>query len=122
MKTFYTSIALFILMIAFILINASYINRTVNELTEITHALPSPINSNYDTCINDLKEFWEQNYTAISFSVCMNDLNKISDSISQLKAYSTNQNEQDFEATRKILINAINNMCRLEKISWDSIM
>ena len=122
MKAFYVSVVLFLFMATIIIANAIYINRTADKLMLMTASLPAPDNEKYEECITDLQTFWKRNYSAISLSVNLNDLNKISDNMSQLIAYSTNQNNQDFEATRKLLVNSIWNMQRLEQISLDSIM
>lgn len=122
MKTFILSVIIFITMVTIIILNSVYINQTANMLIQMTNSLPTPGCLDYNSRITNMERQWKEHYSLLCLTINLNDLNKVADCISQLKAYSVNDNEQDFESTRQLLINAIKNMHRLEKLSLDSIM
>lgn len=122
MKTFIVSMVLFITMMTLIIVNSLYVNQTANTIMQMTTSLPAPGCLDYSGRITSMERLWEQHYSLLNLTVSLNDLNKVADCISQLKAYSVNDNEQDFESTRQLLVNAIKNLHRLEKLSLDSIM
>ena len=122
MKTFIVSMVLFITMMTHIIVNSLYVNQTANTIMQMTTSLPAPGCLDYNGCMTSMERLWEQHYSLLNLTVSLNDLNKVADCISQLKAYSVNDNEQDFESTRQLLVNAIKNLHRLEKLSLDSIM
>lgn len=109
-------------MVTIIILNSVYINQTANMLIQITNSLPTPGCLDYNSRITNMERQWKEHYSLLCLTINLNDLNKVADCISQLKAYSVNDNEQDFESTRQLLINAIKNLHRLEKLSLDSIM
>lgn len=121
MKTFYASIILFIITVSLIVLNYSYISNLSEKLTEMTENLPSPSEEGCYKAVEDLYAFWEKNHDIARISTGYIELNKISDAITSLKVYAANNSISDFENTRELLYNAIDELHRLESFSFYNI-
>ncbi len=121
MKTFYIAIVLFVLMIAAIVINALYINRVCDRMYFMASEAPGTVEEGCCAEVSILEEFWLENQKYIRLSVSFIEINQISNSISSMKAFAESGDEGEFENARRILLNTIQEMRRLESLRWSSM-
>lgn len=122
MKTFYVSIILFFSMVVIIVVNAIYINNVTNSLQALTLQLSDTSDQHCDIKLKNLSNHWEKNKKIISLSANAIDINKISDYISQLKASAKSEETVDFEIAKQMLINSIERIRHLEKITLSNMI
>ena len=121
MKSFITVTFLFIILIALIFANASFINATSRELLQKAESLPD-VKS--DHCKDELKSFessWNEFKKAASFTVSYTELSKISCLIEELHVHLSNNNVVDFDHTLAVMINSLREIPRFECLSIDTI-
>lgn len=122
MKTFYVSIILFFSMVVIIVVNAIYINNVTNSLQALTLQLSDTSDQYCDIKLKNLSDHWEKNKEIIGLSTNAIDINRISDHISQLKASTKSGETVDFEIAKQMLLNSIERIRHLEKITLSNII
>ena len=121
MKTFYFSIALFVLTLAAVAVNHAFINRTSDRLVEMTEALPPADDPACADAVSEIYDHWQKKHDIARISVSYIELNRVTDAISTMKVYAESGYRADFENARALLLNAIDEMRRLESFSPGSI-
>ena len=116
MKIFIFALALFILLVGFIIFNYIYVNKTSDELAQTTARLSQSINE-----INALEEFWETKRPIIVLSSGMSKIDNIYCLIDSLRIYAKYGNTVEFECVRELLINAFLDLSEFESLKLEDI-
>ncbi len=115
MKSFWTSVCIFGLLIGIIIWNSIYIHRVCRELTEAAKELPA-----YEdgaTALAVLTEKWERESIYMELSVSHNSINKISDCLYEWKSAAKVGDEAEYERCRYLFLSIINQITRAEGVS-----
>ena len=121
MKSFIAVTFLFIILVALIFANASFINSTAKELLQKAETIPDAKSAH---CKYELKVFessWNEFKKAASFTVSYTELSKISCLIEELHVHLSNNNVVDFDHTLAVMINSLREIPRFECLSIDTI-
>lgn len=118
MKTFFISLAFFLLLLAVVVLNYIYINGICDGLTELADALESEL---CDERISALEECWEKHQTLLCFSVNYEYINNISGRISSIRALF-DANDAFVLREVALLKEDIKEMRKLESLSPQNIL
>lgn len=119
MKALITICIIFALMLGCIIWNYHYINDVADRLTVMTDALPPAGQEGCYAAASRLDEYWQEQQGRVRLSVSFVELNRVSDAITALKSYAASGSAADLECTRRLLLNAICELRRLESLSLD---
>lgn len=108
-------------MIAVIVINAQYINRVCDRMYVMASEAPGAGEGGCYAEVSVLEEYWLENQKYVRLSVSFIEINQISNSISSMKSFAKSGDEGEFENARRILLNTIQEMRRLESLRWSSM-
>ena len=108
---------LFIALVISTAINYLYINNVGNVLERLTEeARKSP-----SEC-TQLSEYWKKHKTIVAISVSNTEIERLSDAIDSLVAYVDSNCFEEFERSIELVLNAIESIRRLERISTENIL
>ena len=104
-----------------IAVNSRFINDFYSAATQSVKEMP-PVGSGgcYDA-VCDFEAYWNEQKTAVSFSVSYDEVEKITERIRLLKKAALIGDETEFELHREQLITAIEHASHLERVSFESI-
>ncbi len=119
MKVFWFSIALLLLLTVMIGINCAYINNVANRLKNDVEALSSvDCQAQADT----LLEYWEAEEDWVGLSVGYGVVDRIKEQILLLRNAAMRGDEQGFASARTLLLDAVEDMRRLEQFSIGNLI
>ena len=122
MKGFIITITIFIVLLCTMFFNCYFVEKTINEMEEIVHTLnPQPCEEN-SILIDQIKKDWEKESIWLGLSVDYNDIKELTDIIDSLKAANETQNIEQFQIQVALLINAMDEIGRLERFSIKNIL
>ena len=119
MKVFWISLVLFLLLLAGIFWNAHYVRESSEHLTELAEELTEP-DEREDT-LSELEEFWEKNKNLFGLSVGFRELDHFGEVLVELRWAHDHSLEAEFQKYRALLLDAIEEISRTEKISVGNI-
>ncbi len=122
MRTLVIVLVIFALLCSSIALNYVYINNVENELTVIAHSLDYSDRKICGQKIAEIKSIWQKSSDIFSISVNYKDIDYLGETLLSLSAAFEDKNEQDFERYRLLLIDAIEGVCRLEKLTFFNII
>jgi hypothetical protein len=108
---------LFIALVLATVINYLYINNVGNTLK----SLAEQTRENPSGCIA-LSEYWEKHKDIVAISVSNIEIERLSDAIDSLVAYVDSDCFEEFRRSIELVINAIESIRRLERISTETIL
>lgn len=98
MKSFFSSLAIFTLMLGSIIWNYLYIGETCAVLREKIELLPAC--SQAEAAVEDLVAYWEKESGKIGISTSQHIIDKMNDCLSELRYAAANNDAQFFECAR----------------------
>ena len=119
MKIFALSLLLPILIIALVVANSIYVNRTITTLTERARTLTQ---DRTDTAAEKLLSYWEGHRSLIALSVSLREIDSTTENIICFKSACANDNEWLIEQSYSLLCNSLDDIRRYEKISLLNIL
>ena len=122
MRSIVITLAAFLLLCVLTVFNYNYINNTSDELTRLTDALDF---SNKDSCrktLNEIDDLWKKSSTIFSLTVSFREIDYLGETLISLSSAFDSANKSEFERYRSLLIDAIDGVSRLEKISIINIL
>lgn len=119
MKAFWISLILFVLLLAGIFWNAHYIRENEKYLTELVTSLE--ISEDREERICELEEFWEKHKKLFGLSVGFRELDHFGEVLAELRWAHDHSFEAEFQKYRSLLLDAIEEITRNEKISIGNI-
>jgi hypothetical protein len=121
MKGFYFALALLAGVVLLVAINAAFVIDTQASLSRTVEAL-SPVPSEVAIGqIRALREQFESKETKLSFSINYYLLDRIKELLASLEAYAASGDTPGYTSTHQLLRDTIQDLSRLETISWMTI-
>ena len=121
MRTLIIASAIFLALCATMTANFKYINKTADELTELTEKL-SIDDADCLEKIDEIEKKWEKSADIFSLSVGFKEIDYLGETLLALRSTAENGSELEFERYRALLIDAIDGVRRLEKFSIMNIL
>ncbi|MBO7310734.1 MAG: hypothetical protein J6U86_05010 [Clostridia bacterium] len=119
MKIFALSLLLPILIIALVVANSIYVNRTINTLTELARTLKQDRTA---VSAEKLLSYWESHRAFIALSVSLREIDSTTENIICFKSACANNNDWLIEQSYSLLCNSLDDIRRYEKISLLNIL
>lgn len=120
MKAWIVSLCLFILLIGIIIGNAVYVHRVADHLCSTLHALHFE-DAKTAATLEELDAYWQRHHPFISLSISYRELDHVSETMISLRAAYDTQNVSDFEGYRQLLLDAADELSRLERFSVENL-
>ena len=122
MKGFILTVSLFIIMMAMIVTNFTYLNSIHEYMhTELAKISQAPCKDN-EQIINNLISYWEKNKDLVSLSVSFREIEELSNALDAVYAANNVGNRDQLSINLGLLKNSIDAIIRLEKISISNIL
>lgn len=113
---------LFLILVCIIILNAFFVQKSIENMKKNINSLNYvPCKENEDIIDAFIKE-WEKTSIWLSFSVSYSDIQDMTDMIDALKAANQTQNLNQFQIHVELLLNAIDEIGRLENLSIKNIL
>ena len=122
MKTFYAAIIFFFILLILIGVNYAYINARSDELEKLTVELPSPESDGCSDSLEKIESLWKKNERIFSFSIVRSEINSVSEAIISLRVYCDKKDSVEFERHKLLLLDAIDEIRRLEAFKIESVL
>ena len=120
------AICVLCLILITVTVNAVFVNRLVDRLTDMAEALPSsPEEQDTEKLIariNELADLLAAHEKALNLSVSFQLIDRAHELTDQLKAYAATHEAGNYAATRESLLDALDDLKRLEKIGAENIL
>ncbi len=116
MKSFVISLVLSILMVGGVVINCIYVNKVGCHIQDTAEQLPSPSDPVCLPMASELEEQWKKDAQWIHISVNHTIVDRIGEQASTLVACAKSGDLYGFCTARALLLDAIEDMQRLESI------
>ena len=120
MKTFIASLCAFFLLILLIIWNSFFVRSTTRELERSLSEMP--ICKEAEEAVERLYSYWEKQHLRLSLSIAFADIHNMDVCVLEMKTAVQNKDALQFETARLLALDAIEDMQRLERITWDSIL
>lgn len=122
MKGFYITIALFLVLVISGILNFLFINNVYSEMNEmISDISESPCPENEEK-IKRLSEYWEEANSIVGISVNFLSIDSVSNLIDSVYVYNEQGDDIQLSYSIELLINAVENIKRLEVFSIKNIL
>lgn len=118
MKSFFSSLAIFALMLGMIVCNYLYIEETCAALHEKIELLPTCEQAN--SAVEDLVSYWEGESCKIGLSTSQHIIDKMNDCLSELCYAVANGDTQFFECARYRAIGIIKEIEDAESLQLEN--
>lgn len=122
MRGFIITAILFSIMIIIIISNMFLMNEATRNMKEAIDNLEKIPCQENEIIIEKLTNDWQKMSVWVSLSVSYDDIEEITDIISTLQASNRTNNIEQFQIHISLLLNSIDEMGRLEKISIKNIL
>ena len=119
MKAFWISLTLFSFLLGGIFWNIHYIHKSEQHLTELVTALDAEERREERLC--ELESFWEKHRDLFGLSVGFRELDHFGEVLAELRWAHDYGDEADFQRSRALLLDAIEEITRNEKIAMGNI-
>ena len=118
MKIFAVSLLLLISMVALVVINALYIERTIDRMIELSDASR---NNKSAESLDELCRYWESHRSFIALSVSLREIDSVTENLLNIKSAFSEGNEWMLEQSYALFLNALEDIRRYEKIALINI-
>ena len=119
MKVFIVSLCSFFILLVVIGINFHYVRGVTDRICRETEALI--FSEEEATSLYELESFWKEQHFKLSFSVSHRELSCLDEALCGLRSAYETKNRSDFEHYRLLVLNAANDIARLESFSAENI-
>lgn len=116
MRSFIISLILSVLMVGGVVLNCIYVNNVGNHIREDAEVLPHPTDPNCLSMASDLEERWKKDAQWIHISVNHTIVDRIGEQATTLVACAEIGDVYGFCTARALLLDAVEDMLRLESI------
>ena len=120
MKTFIISTAIFLALIAIIIINYIYINDSADKLDDMAKAI-IPGSENIDESITKLEKLWDKIRFKLELSTNHSLINEIGIKISNIRLLANDSANLQLTKELMLLREKIKELRRLERLSLENI-
>jgi hypothetical protein len=120
MKTFVLSLCVFGTLLLTILFNCLFVDRTMDTLELTLETLPACEEATES--VEALTHYWERCHNELSFSISHSEIREMDNCILQMRIAAQSNSSYEYELARALGLEAIHQMRRLERFSWDGIL
>ena len=118
MKTFIIALVVFSVLLTLIILNALFVNRTMDELRAAILILPACD----EIALVDILTSWKNHYTLLSLSVSRNEMRDMDVWLAEMRIAATRGDTLQFETARAKALDSIDDIRRLERIALSNIL
>lgn len=122
MKSFWTAVIIFSVMIMMIIANSLYMSKITTNLCEMLRNISEPADYQCIQQIIRFENYWKKHCNIIKLSTTSDEINSISSAIIKLKYLALELEESEFEVVRHQLLHAICNIRESEQLSLENII
>lgn len=122
MRGFIITSVLFILLLIMIFSNFYFVKTLINDMQKNVNLLNSIPCKENAIIIEKLIAEWEKDSIWLSFSVSYDNIEELTNILDSLKATNSTENFEQFQIHVELLLNAIEEIGRLEKFSIKNIL
>ena len=115
MKTFYAVLIVFTLLIALILCNTLYIDRTTATLREHLSALPHAASTK--AALAELEQYWSGRRGVVALSKPLDLVWRIDELLIELRSAVVRGDSDDFDLALRLTLDAVARVQRIEGLS-----
>lgn len=115
MKTFYAVLIVFALLLAVILCNALYIDRTVAALQQHLNSLAHAEDA--EAALTELERCWEQRRGIVALSKPLELVWRIDEHLIELRSAVVRDDGDDLDLALRLALDAVTRMQRIEGLS-----
>jgi hypothetical protein len=121
MKTVIFTFLFFTLLLCFIFINFSYINKTSGRLCSLVQRLPDANDKMCISAVDRLTNEWKGCRNLIELSTSLSRLQQIDNLLSSLKVFAAKGRDAEYEQCRAHLANAFTEISEFESLNFFDI-
>lgn len=122
MRGLIITLILFATLTAIMIFNFYFVDSLISNMENEVHSLSCTPSAENTPIFEKLKKDWEKKSIWLSLSVAYDDIEKVTDLIDSLNAANETQNFVQFQIHIELLLNALEEMGRLEKFSLKNIL
>ena len=122
MRTLIITVTIFVAMCILMVLNYNSIPDTSDELTRLTDSLDYSSKAECQATLTELDDLWKKSSPIFSLTVSFREIDYLGETLLSLSSSFESGNKIEFEKYRSLLIDAIDGVSRLEKISVISIL
>lgn len=122
MRGLVITLALFVILLGIITVNSIFVEYSVQKMRYTVENLQLIPCSQNQIIINELDTNWKRISLWLSLSVCYEYIEELTDVIDAAKAANEMGNVEQFKIHVNLLLNAIDELGRLEKFSIKNIL
>ncbi|MBQ8819056.1 MAG: hypothetical protein IJZ83_10785 [Clostridia bacterium] len=120
MKVLVTSLLLFVIVIAAVTINATYVHKTIDiarELAEVAYK-----NSASEEALNELSEHWDSTVKLLSLSVNLREIDTATENLLVFLSACRDGYEYGIEQSYTLFIDSLDDIVKYEKFEMANIL
>lgn len=118
MKSFFSALAIFLLMLSMIIWNYFYMEETCSVLQAKIELLPSCEQA--VAAVEELVDYWESESSKIGISISQHTIDKMNDCLAELRYAVANHDVQFFECARYRAISIIKEIQDAESLQLEN--
>lgn len=99
-----------------VILNAWYIHSVTKDMSRLIYALPQTPEADTAERIVAFQAYFEDKHPALRFTIGFSQLDRVSELAESLRDYAQNGALSDYSVTRLLLLDAIEDMSRLERL------
>ena len=121
MKGFYFALALLLAVGLSVTINAEFVKDTEAALSSAAEAFADIPTEETVSQIQNLRKEFEKAQKKLSFSVNFYALDRVGELLASLEAYARSGDVSGYASTYEMLRDALKDLSRLERVSWETL-
>ena len=122
MRDLIISLVLFAVMIGIIVCNSLFVLGSVEELLRAVEAIPDLSAADCELKIGELRLYWRDFKKLARLTLDYVELNRMECLIEEMECHRLTGNVNDFEHAKVMMVNLLEEIARLEKISLNGVM
>ncbi len=122
MKAAWIAAGILLLVVVVVICNTAYVNHTVGDMEALAASLPDAPEPQAADILDGLRERLETHESGLSLSVSFLLLDRVRELIDSEAAYNRTGDIANYAATRAMLLDALGDLKRLERVSVQNIM
>lgn len=121
MKSTIATLLLVLMLLLGIKANNCYINEVKETMSEQIRALPDPMDASCTDAAGRIRDYWEKQKSYVGLSVEYNVADRVSEQATALYTCAQCQDLYGYYTARSLLVDAVEDMSRLEQLSLENI-
>ena len=122
MISVWLSFGVLLLVVLLVLCNAGYVNHTVNNMKRMANDLPPSPDSGTEAQLDSILRLLDSHEAGLGLSVSFPIIDRVRELTDSARAYAQAGDKAGYASSRAMLIDAISDLNRLEKVTVKNIM